>query len=274
MPNPELYDSNAQDVLIPAFIAAYSRKDPRKISLNPYPAIPLPNWKIDYAGLTKIKAIRDILPSLVISHGYTSTYNIGNYSSSLRYGGDTINPYNDINNSPFPSLVTDNGNLVPVYVIDQVTITEAFNPLFGVNFRTKSKITGRLEYKRLRTLTLNMSNSQIQELQSNDVVVGIGMIKSGVKIPFTKFPPLKNELNAKLDFTISDRRTIQRRFDQSAVVTSGNMNIQIRPSITYAISQRLNMMMYFERIINEPKISSSYRTSSTRFGVQLRFTLS
>lgn len=274
MPNPAVYDSNAQDILIPAFLAAYSRRDPTKVALKPYPMIPLPNWKIDFAGLTRIKAIRNIFPSLTLSHGYTSTYNIGNYSSSLRYGSDTINPYNDIDNSPFPTMLTEDGSLIPVYVIDQVTITEAFNPLFGVNFRTKGKITGRLEYKRLRTITLNLSNGQVQEMQSNDVVVGIGMIKSGFKIPFTKLPPLKNELNAKMDFVISDRRIIQRKFEQSSIVTSGNLNLQLRPNITYAISQRLNMMVYFERIINEPKISSSYRTSSTRFGVQLRFTLS
>jgi cell surface protein SprA len=171
-------------------------------------------------------------------------------------------------------MINETGGLVPVYVIDQVTITEAFNPLFGLNFRTKGKITGRIEFKRARILTLNMSNSQIQETRSNDLVLGFGLIKSGVKIPFFKMPPLKNELNSKLDIVISDRKTIQRKFEQSAVVTSGNLNIQIRPNFTYAISQRLNVMVYFERIINSPKISSSFKTSSTRFGVQLRFTLS
>ncbi|MBX9852865.1 MAG: cell surface protein SprA [Cytophagaceae bacterium] len=268
-------DTNSQNVLIPAFLAAYTKKDPGKISLNPFPKVPLPNWRIDYSGITKIKAIGKLFPSFTISHGYTSVYSIGAYNSSLRYGSDTINPYTDITNAPLPGVFNGNGVLIPVFIIDGITITEALNPLLGVNFRTKNKLTGRIEFKKSRTLTLNLTNAQLQEITSNDVTLGFGVIKNNTKIPFFKrMAPLKNELNAKMDVTISDRKTVQRKFEESATLTAGNLNFQLRPSITYAINSRLNAMIYFERIVNAPKISSSFRMSSTRFGVQLRFTLS
>jgi cell surface protein SprA len=273
LPNSAQYDTNSQHVLIPAFLAAYTKRDPHKVSLNPYPTIPLPNWRIDYSGLTKIKAIREIFPSLTIQHAYQSTYNIGNYNSSLLYGSDTINPYTDLYNTPFPGSFNSAGMLAPIYIIESVNITEAFNPLFGVNFRTKKKLTGNIQFKKARTITLNLTNSQVTEVLSNDITVGFGIIKTGFQ-PIKKLPPLKNEMNAKLDITVSDRKTLQRKFNESATVTAGNLNIQIRPNVTYSVNQRVNVNVYFERLINAPKISSSYKSASTRFGVLIRFTLS
>ena len=70
------YDQYATDVLIPAFIAAYSGKDPNKIALinennpniksNPFSGfLPEPNWKLDYNGLSKItQASIKYLPAL------------------------------------------------------------------------------------------------------------------------------------------------------------------------------------------------------------------
>ena len=40
------YNLTSQDVLIPAFFAAYSGKDPTKVKMNPFYSFPLPNWQI------------------------------------------------------------------------------------------------------------------------------------------------------------------------------------------------------------------------------------
>ena len=42
-----------QDVLIASFMAAYTGKDANKISLNRFPKVPIPNWRLSYNGLTK-----------------------------------------------------------------------------------------------------------------------------------------------------------------------------------------------------------------------------
>ncbi|MBI1692694.1 MAG: hypothetical protein FYV88_4170, partial [Bacteroidetes bacterium] len=62
------YGRYSQDVLLPAFIAAYSGADPSKISLlqqsnptiraNPFGGfLPKPNWRLTYYGLTKIESV-------------------------------------------------------------------------------------------------------------------------------------------------------------------------------------------------------------------------
>jgi cell surface protein SprA len=170
-------------------------------------------------------------------------------------------------------MVGSQGNISPIYIIESVNIMETFNPLIGVNFRTKNRLTGTIQFKKLRNITLNLTNAQITEVLSKDLTIGFGIIKTGFQ-PFKKLAPLKNEMNAKIDITFSDRKTVQRKFDESATITSGNLNIQIRPNITYAINNRVNINIYFERLVNAPKISSSYKSASTRFGILVRFTLS
>ena len=69
---------NSPDVMIPAFIAAYSGKDVRKVGLTAFPSIKslLPNWKITYDGLSKINALKKHFKSIVLSHSYRCTYTV------------------------------------------------------------------------------------------------------------------------------------------------------------------------------------------------------
>ncbi len=76
---------NSQDVLIPAFLAAYSDQDANEANLSPFPKIPVPNWRMDYTGLSKIPAIAKVFSSFTLSHGYRSLYSVNNYTNSLEY---------------------------------------------------------------------------------------------------------------------------------------------------------------------------------------------
>src|SRR5262249_26110971 len=84
---------------------------------------------------------------------------------------------------------------------------------------------------------------------------------------------LKNDVTFRLNFSVTNSQTIQRKIDELNVVTNGNINIQLRPNISYTVNQKLSLQAYFERTINEPVISSSYRRATTRFGIQVRFSL-
>ncbi|MFN6945044.1 MAG: cell surface protein SprA, partial [Cytophagaceae bacterium] len=275
----ERYGINSQDVLIPAFLAAYSGESAATARTNPI-RIPLPNWRIDYNGLTKIEKLKKIFPSFTVSHGYQCMYNVSNYTSSLSYGGDFIRPdggLEDVSRNWELGLNEDN-RFIPVYVVDQISLAERFAPLIGINFRTKSKITCKLDYTKDRTLTLNMSNSQVTELRNEGIIFGLGYAKSGIKLPIpmdgNPYTILKNELTLRMDLAVRNGITIQRKLDEQNTITAGNINWQIRPTINYLINQRLTLQLYFERSINEPLISSSFKRSTTAFGIQLRFTLS
>ncbi len=271
------YSDKSQDVVIPAFIAAYTGKDPGKMKLSQFPAIPLPNWRVDYAGLSRLELLKNFFSSVNLTHSYTSNYTVRNFTSSLEYDSGVVSMNNGKINEQLPSLKSDSGTYVPVYVIDQVTITERFAPLIGINVRTQNKITARVEYNQERNILLQLSNIQVTEIQNKDLVIGLGFTRNNTRLPFKvngKNTVLKNDLNFRCDFTLRSGRTIQRSIEEGSTVTAGNLGIQFKPAITYTVNQRLNLQMYFDRNINDPRISSSFKRSNTNFGVQLRYSLS
>ncbi|MDN4164694.1 cell surface protein SprA [Cytophagales bacterium LB-30] len=270
------YDTTAQDVIIPAFLAAYTGQSANTVSTSPVPTIPLPNWRIDYAGLSKIEALKEVFTSVNLTHAYTSTYNIASYNRAAIQGAsaETVDLSNSI--EKYPRAIQENGVLRPIYIINAITLRESFSPLIGINVKTKSKVTARVEYKRERALNLSLSNVQIQENLNEDWVVDIGYTKSNLKLPFRskgRIITLKNEITFRCNFTIRDSQTIQRQLGQSNVITSGAVNLQLRPTINYVINKRINLQMYFERTVNEPSVSTSFRRTNTAGGVQLRFNL-
>ncbi len=274
------YDSISQDVVIPAFISAYTGKDVDRVSLSPFPQTPLPGWRVDYNGLNKIQLFKDLFQSITISHAYSSTYAVLNYSNSLQY--ENINdvginvPIEKYNNGIYSNLTNEAGRPVPIYVISQVLITEQFQPLIGVNLRTKKRLTARAEYKTKRELALNVSNAQITEVSSKDISMELGYTKNNMKLPIKssgRTIVLKNDVTFRMNLTVSDQSTIQRKIEELNVLTNGNINFQLRPNISYVVNQKLNVQAYFERTINDPQVSNSFRRATTRFGFQVRFSL-
>lgn len=274
------FDSSSQDVLLPAFLAAYSGQDPNRIGLSAFPRIPLPNWRFDYAGLTKIPFFANIFQSVNVTHAYTSNYTVGSYSANLVYGGDVFSLDRDLTQFQMPTQTVTNGRdarvFSPSLIINTANLNERFSPLIGINVRTKNKITLRFDYNRDRNITFNMSNAQITEMSGQDVTFGGGFAQSGLKLPFRvqgRQVVLENELQTRLDITLRDSETVQRQLDQINTITMGIQDIQIKPSINYMINQRLNVQAYYEYSQSNPKISTSFRRIQQRFGVQLRFTL-
>jgi len=272
------YESKSQDVLIPAFIAAYTGKSTDRVSLSPFPNIPIPGWRVDYSGLNKLQPFKDIFQSVTLNHAYTSNYSVLNYNTSLEYEDVGINvPLEEYNSGGnFGSVTNESGELIPIYVISQVLISETFAPLIGVNVRTKKKMTFRFEYKTKRDLALNISNAQITELNSKDWSVELGYTKNNMKLPWKnqgRVTTIKNDITFRLNMSITNNRTIQRKIEEVNTITNGNINFQLRPNVNYVVNQKLNIQFYVDRNINEPLVTNSYRRSTTRVGFKILFNL-
>ncbi|WP_255416131.1 cell surface protein SprA [Reichenbachiella sp. MSK19-1] len=270
------YDTTSQDVLIPAFIAAYTDQNASEINLLPFPKTPMPNWRVDYAGLSKLPGLKEVFSSINLTHAYTSSFSISNYTNSLKYNDvDLLDLTNDILDYP-KATVKDNGSLVPVYIISQVDVVERFSPLIGISVRTKGMFTAKVDYARERNLRFDLFNTQITEMRSSNVSFDIGVTRDTWKFPFKikgRTVTVDNQLQFRMGFTVRDTETVQRKVEDVSTITDGNINYQVRPTLSYVANQKLNITMYYEKNINEPKISSSYNRSSSAFGVQVRFSL-
>jgi cell surface protein SprA len=74
---------NTADVLVPAFLAAYTGRDANTIGINPFMNLLhiLPNWSVTFDGLGRLPWLRDQFKSISLTHAYTCKYAIGSYSS-------------------------------------------------------------------------------------------------------------------------------------------------------------------------------------------------
>ena len=269
---PGQYDSLSQDIIIPAFLAAYSGRDAQEVSTTPFPRIPLPNWRVDYAGLSNLPGLKDLFASINLTHGYRSTYTVSNYTNSFLYQ-DGIGLSNNIIDYPIASISDQNsGNLVPVYIINQVAISEQFAPLFGVNVRTRTNLSTRLEFKRDRNLSLNLSNAQVSETKNNEISLDLGYTKDKLKLPWRvrgRTITIQNDVTFRLNMSLRDARTIQRTIEGENTITNGNTNFQMRPTVSYKLNEQLDITMYFERTLTNPRVGS-FRRTTTAFGFQTR----
>ncbi|TZF82326.1 cell surface protein SprA [Pedobacter sp. BS3] len=260
------YSKNSQDVIVAAFMAAYTGKDANSSSLDKFPRIPVPNWRITYNGLTKNEFFSNLFASVDLTHGYNSTYNVNGFTTLIRY--QETNGHSsarDVNN-----------DFLPYYQFSQVTLFEQFVPLIGIDVRMKNNMTANFEYRKSRSLSLSLSNSQLAQQNENNIVFGLGYRTTGFRFPFGLFggAKLNNDLNFKLDFSLSDLKTIIYRADvEDPEVSSGAKNISYRPSIDYVINQRFNLRLYYDGTITKPYTSQTFNTSYSNFGVTLRFML-
>jgi cell surface protein SprA len=267
---PVGYQSTNQEVLTTAFLAAYRGRDPAKIQLTAFPAIPLPNWRVTYDGLAKLKAFKNWVRTLSLTHAYLSTYSVGNFNSNIRYGERNGMPY----------VLDDAGNFIPEAQIAVVSITEQFNPLFKADFGFVNSLLASAEYKRSRNLSLSFVNNQLTEITSSEFVVGLGYRLKGIRFNISgalaggKKTKTNSDLNMKLDFSIRNNKTVLRRVDQDInQISTGQQVMTLNFSADYNLSPRFNIRLYFDKVINSPYVSNQYRTSNTKGGLALRFSL-
>ena len=265
----EGYGPYSPDVIIPAFVAAYTGKSINDVKLNPFKTTPLPNWSLNYSGLTHIPFFNKRFSSFRLNHTYTSNFSINQYNSNLNFEG----PEDYFLPTAIDSL---SNNYFAFYYIPQVTITERFAPLAGVDFALKNGLTMRLNYTKSRTLGMSLLDYQLSERNSTGFTIGAGYQTNNLKLPFRLFGPsrvLENDILFRLDYSYQDDISTNYKLDQdTALPTRGSKTISLFPTIDYTLNDRMNIQLYLDRRRSEPKTRSSYPVSNTRSGAKISYT--
>ena len=74
-------DKYSADVMIPAFLNAYTSMGGNGLKIFPGLRSMLPNWTIRYSGLSRLPFFQDVFKSVNINHSYKSIFAIGSYQS-------------------------------------------------------------------------------------------------------------------------------------------------------------------------------------------------
>jgi cell surface protein SprA len=265
------YGSTSREVLIPAFLAAYTKSNPRKVGLSTFPSVlkMMPNWRINFDGLSKFEFVQRTFRSVNIMHQYRSTYQIGSYTTNLRYmvDGSGISFIRDLQN-----------NYIQQYEINVVTITEQFSPLINIDLNWKNSLTTRFEWKKSRTVSLNLTSNQIADARINELIFGAGYRFDDVQLILRTGGggqrALKSDLNLRLDISIRDNKTLARKLVENVnQPVVGQKVFTIGTSADYVLSDRFNLQIFADHTMNNPFVANTFPTSNTNFGFSLKFTL-
>ncbi len=274
------YGRYAQDVLIPAFLAAYTGKDPETIGLvnnnnsgiqsNPFSNIkPFPNWQIKYNGLSSLPFFDRFITNLTLSNGYSSILSMNSFTSSMLYADPLRYGY--------PGFIdTISHNYIPYFLVPNITISEQLSPLLGIEATFTNNLSINFAYNKTRMLSLSLIDYQLTEMRSTEIDFGAGFRVRNLPLPFNigKSKRLHNDLNFRLDMSITSSETVNNLLDAGLVIpTSGQKLISLMPTIDYVVNQRLDLNFFYRRNATIPVISTSYPISNTEAGVTLRFIL-
>ena len=278
--NPEVstVSETSADVLIPAFIAAYTGTSPEKVTLEHFPGLSSmrPNWRITYDGFIHMGNLKKVFKSFTLTHAYQCTYSVGSYSSFMNW---------------VPALGMSEGNMgfildeqsqMPIpstpFNISSVSITEKFAPLIGLKVTFNNDVTLNTEYRDSRTLNLNTSAGQVVETLSKQFTVGAGykianfnkILKIG-----GKQGGVSNDLTLNLDFSYSNNQSLIRRIETVYTqATQGSSTFSVNFMASYIVSKRITLSAFFDHQTNTPLVSNSaYPTSNSNYGIAVNVSL-
>ena len=292
------YGKQSSQVLVPAFLAAYTNKDPNTIDLdlenmvNKVDFIPRPNWDIKYDGLNKLPWFKDKFSSFSVTHGYSSMLRVNSFNSDVEF--DPLSPYQDIK---------PNGNYYSRIEIPSIQVSEQFNPIIGVKLKTKNDMNIDFEYKKSRQLDLSINvSSELLETKKTEYVFGFGYTikdatlfkgkkkkkkrrkkddgkddakKSGSRFGRNVNSSRGSDMTITMSFSLLDDISTVHELDFGgpSIPTRGGKTISFSPSIDYILNENLTMRAFLEYTGSRPYVSNNYGFTTISGGVTMRMTL-
>jgi len=293
------YGKQSSAVVIPAFMAAYTNKDPESVNLDLEARvarrtyIPKPNWNLRYDGLSKIPWFKDRFQSFTIEHGYSSLLRVSNFNTDVQFDG----------------LFTEkrlNGNYYTRVEIPAIQISESFNPLIGLKMKTKNDFTLEFEYNKSRDLNLKINtSSQLEEDKKETFVFGVGYtIKDSKFLQKKKGRGTRSRTRKKdddededkkknsrgrvtssrgsdmtfmLNFAYNDNGFFVHQIDKQVQTEDnevrGEKGFQINPTVDYILNDNITLRAFFDYNMSTPYGISNFPRTNIAGGINVRMTL-
>jgi len=290
----EGFGRKQQDVLVPAFLAAYTNKDPENFEFTQmFNWLPRPNWTLNYNGLSKLPFFRDIFTNVRISHGYKNSMTINQFQSVLNYDDYDETTGTIVGQRNPSNLDTLTQNYYSRFLMPSIVIEEQFSPLIGIDLKAKNGMGISFSYAKRRGLAMGFISYELAETRSTTIDFGFEWVMKDVRLGFlpgfnsqsNKKRPSRggqaatgkqgNDLKILLDFSLADNFTINHLLDQEigARPTRGSKDVTISPSISYDVNKNISLRFFVDYRRQSPYVSNSYVVVSTQGGVTVRVSL-
>jgi cell surface protein SprA len=259
-----------QDVVLPAFLAAYSGEDAGSIELDAFRSTPLPNWRITYKGLMEIGWFKENFRNFTVENSYRSIYTVLSFTNNLKYVED--DPYSDINRDI-------SGNFNPEKLYNGVSLIEEFAPLVRVDLTMKNSFSVRAAFNKDKALNLNFNNNTVTEINGEEIVVGLGYRIKNVRLKFKtgeKITSFQGDINIKADLGFRDNLTVIRSYGltndiENNQITGGQNLTNIKILVDYSLNKNLLTSFYFDYNKSKFAISTTFPRTAINSGISLRY---
>lgn len=264
LPTTDGFGENSQQVMLPAFLAAYSGQAASGVKLSPFRNVPMPNWKVNFKGLMQVKWFKDNFRSFTVSHSYRSLYSITNFSNNLQYNESTAYINKDISGNFYNKILLSNVNLI-----------EEFSPLIKIDMRMQNALSFKGEIRKDRAVSLNFNNNTVNQVKGLEYVVGVGYRIKDVQMRFRiadEQTNVKGDLNLKLDVSLRDNITLIRSInEENDQITGGQRLLSLKFLADYALSKNLTSSFYFDQNASSYAISTTFPRRSIGAGISVRY---
>jgi len=298
------------EVLIPAFLAAYTDQDANTTELDFRSRverrgyIPNPNWSITYNGLSDLPFLKEAFSNISIRHSYQTSLTVNSFETDLQF--DSGNPF-------FIDPTISTGNYFARFEVPEIVIDERFQPIIGLDLRTNSDLSINADYSKSRSLRLATTLAQLTEAKTTSFTVGLGWTFQDVKIGFLlgknrnrvrrRNQDPDNPENDELELPSDDNRSginsggvneeqanrleftfdLQFRDDvtfihelgdgQSAQPTRGTKTLTFAPVLNYDVNKNFILSLFFDYSATRPFTSTQFPITNINGGITARFVL-
>ena len=288
------YGRYQKNVMIPAFISAYTDESPDNANLDFRDRRPQVNWKLNYTGLNKLPWFEDRIKKMSIRHGYESTLSVNSYQTNIDFR--RFDPFGATNK------VQGSFDFYSQFKIPDIVIRESMNPVIGFDMQLENDMSFRVDWNKNRNLRLLTGDDRVEETKTSEYVFGFGYALKDVKLfksqkskrkrkrpsdeeesdqPLgnifglgNKSADFTNDLVLNFDLSFRDDVTINHELDNGQnIPTRGAESLRIAFTADYTLNERINMILYFDRSSNVPKTSASFPITNTSGGIQIQFSL-
>lgn len=258
---PQAFGRTSQQVLLPAFFAAYTGQSAEKVGLSAFGKLPIPNWNIKYTGLMRLEWFKKAFTRFSLTHGYRAAYSVNSFGSNLEKQNSTFHP--------------ETLNQRPDYIFNNLVLNDAFNPLIRLDFETKNSLSMLFEMKMERALSMSFDNNLLTEMQGKEYTLGVGYrikdVSFTTNIGGSK-KRLKSDLNIKADLSLRDNFTLIRNLElDNTQVSAGQYFLSAKLRAEYALSQNLNALFFYDYSFSKYAVSTAFPQSLMNTGVSLRY---
>ncbi len=258
------FNSNTQDILVMAFLAAYSGQDVKKMRLSNFPNIPLPNWNLTYEGLGNLPFVKKYVTKIAVTHNYSSTYAAYNFASNVNYN------YNASSSTELSRY--ENSTFIPKYEIATVYIDEAFKPFLGIDITWKGTLSTKFEYAQARKIGLSLSSNRLEELRQNGITIGAGY--KFAQLPITIVVGgdkqyFKSDLILRADLSINNNDVIYRRIAENLSESNEyKKSFSLSTTADYTLNERFDVQLFYNHTFNEANIGFPITNIDVGFKIQ------